>query len=219
MGGALLQLVAYGAQDVVLTANPQITFFKQIHRRHTNFATESIKCTFSGTTSFGSKATLKVPRQGDLLSKTYVQIAISSGAVPNGVDAKWAWVKNLGHAIIKSAELYIGGQRIDHHTGDWNQLWHELKDPVGQEYGYNKIIGNSLEHTVLASSHDSFVMYVPLQFFFCRHTGLSLPLLLRRDRLHHPMCKPEYRIARSSLILFIWILMNAAALRRNHTNT
>lgn len=102
---------------------------------------------------------------------------MSGGNVPNGMDAKWAWVKNLGHAIIKTAELYIGGQRIDLHNGDWNHVWHELTRPVGQERGYNKITGNLLEHTILAPSHDAFVMYIPLNFFFCRHTGLSIPLI------------------------------------------
>ncbi len=176
MGGALIQLVAYGAQDVILTSNPQITFFKQIYRRHTNFACESVKCTFSGAPSFGNKVTIKIPRNGDLLSKTYVRVSVSAGSVGEA-DAKWAWVKNLGHAIIKSAELCIGGQRIDLQTGDWNHVWYELSHAVGQERGYNKLIGNGLEQTTLASEHGAFVMYIPLNFFFCRHIGLSLPLV------------------------------------------
>lgn len=176
MGGALLQLVAYGAQDVILTSNPQITFFKQVYKRHTNFATESVKCTFNGGPTFGNKVTLKVPRNGDLLSKTYVRVAVSSGSV-GFADAKWAWVKNLGHAIIKTAELTIGGQRIDLQTGDWNHIWYELTHNNGQERAYNKLIGNLVEHTTLASSHDDIVMYIPLNFFFCRHIGLALPLV------------------------------------------
>lgn len=176
MGGALIQLVAYGAQDVILTGSPQITFFKQIYRRHTNFACESVKCTFSGAPSFGNKVTIKIPRNGDLLSKTYIRVAVSAGSV--GItDAKWAWVKNPGHAIIKSAELVIGGQRIDLQTGDWNHVWYELSHPVGQERGYNKLIGNGLDQTTLATEHGAYVMYIPLNFFYCRHMGLALPLV------------------------------------------
>ena len=66
MGGGLMQLVAYGAQDVYLTGNPQITFWKVVYRRHTNFAIESIEQTFNGTVDFGRKVSCTVSRNGDL---------------------------------------------------------------------------------------------------------------------------------------------------------
>merc|ERR1712167_419864 len=76
MGGGLMQLVAYGAQDVYLTGNPQITFFKVIHRRHTNFAMESIEQTFSGQADFGRRVTCTISRNGDLAYRTYLQVTL-----------------------------------------------------------------------------------------------------------------------------------------------
>ena len=69
MGGGLLQLVAYGAQDVYLTGNPQITFFKVVYRRHTNFALESIQQTFNGSVGYGQRVTATISRNGDLISR------------------------------------------------------------------------------------------------------------------------------------------------------
>ena len=67
MGGGLMQLVAYGAQDVYLTGNPQITFWKVTYRRHTNFAMESIEQTFNGQADFGRRVQCTVSRNGDLV--------------------------------------------------------------------------------------------------------------------------------------------------------
>jgi len=76
MGGGLLQLVAYGAQDVYLTGNPQITFFKVVYRRHTNFAMEAIQQTFSGTPDFGSTVSCQISRNGDLIHRSYLQVEL-----------------------------------------------------------------------------------------------------------------------------------------------
>ena len=71
MGGGLMQLVAYGAQDIYLTGNPQITFFKVVYRRHTNFSMEAIEQTFNGTPDFGKKVVSTVSRNGDLIHRVY----------------------------------------------------------------------------------------------------------------------------------------------------
>merc|ERR1711990_861905 len=76
MGGGLMQLVAYGAQDVYLTGNPQITFFKVTYRRHTNFAMESIEQTFNGQADFGRRVTCTISRNGDLAYRTYLQVTL-----------------------------------------------------------------------------------------------------------------------------------------------
>ena len=78
MGGGLMQLVAYGAQDVYLTGNPQITFFKVVYRRHTNFACEAIEQTFNGTPAFGGRATVPITRNGDLVSKMWLKTDVKS---------------------------------------------------------------------------------------------------------------------------------------------
>ena len=76
MGGGLMQLVAYGAQDIYLTGNPQITFFKVVYRRHTNFAMESIEQTFQGQADFGRRVSAVLSRNGDLAYRTYLQVTL-----------------------------------------------------------------------------------------------------------------------------------------------
>src|SRR4029079_3516588 len=123
MGGGLMQLVAYGAQDIYLTGNPQVTFFKVVYRRYTNFALESIEQTFSGTVDFGRRVTATVSRNGDLIWKTYLQVDLP---VITPVGATIAWTRNIGTSMIREVEVEIGGQRIDRHYGQWMHIWHEL---------------------------------------------------------------------------------------------
>ena len=163
MGGGLLQLVAYGAQDVYLTGNPQITFFKVVYRRHTNFALESIQQTFNGSPDFGQRVTATISRNGDLISRAYLVMSNSGSATFD--DA----VPYLGLRLIKSAEVEIGGQRIDKHYSDWMYIWNELSLPAGKKEGYYKMVGGS--------GYSVGKMYVPLEFWFCRNIGLALPLI------------------------------------------
>ncbi len=131
MGGGLMQLVAYGAQDIYLTGNPQITFFKVVYRRHTNFSVESIEQVFNGVASFGQKVSAVISRNGDLINHVYLQTqfpAISAGSVygaspPSGVQV--AWTNAVGHALIRYVDIEVGGQRIDRHYGLWLELWDE----------------------------------------------------------------------------------------------
>src|SRR5437868_694119 len=109
MSGGLMQLVAYGAQDIYLTGNPQITYFKVVYRRHTNFAIESIEQTFNGVGDFGRKVTTTIARNGDLIWKTYVQVKLPR-VETNGCSFRW--VDDIGHFLIKMVEVEIGGQRI-----------------------------------------------------------------------------------------------------------
>ena len=71
-----MQLVAYGAQDVYLTGNPQITFWKVTYRRYTNFSVESIEQTFNGQADFGRRVTCTISRNGDLAYRTYLQVTL-----------------------------------------------------------------------------------------------------------------------------------------------
>lgn len=176
MGGGLMQLVAYGAQDIYLTGNPQITFFKVVYRRHTNFSMESIEQTFNGSPDFGKKVTVTVSRNGDLITKVYLQTDIPD--VTAGASG-FAWVEELGHFLVKSVEVEIGGQRIDKHYGTWLSIWSSLTLPSGKTDGYNNMIGNTSDmynHST-SGTHSGKRLYVPLQFWFCRNAGLALPLI------------------------------------------
>ena len=166
MGGGLLQLVAYGAQDVYLTGNPQITFFKVVYRRHTNFSMESIEQTFNGTADFGRRVTCQISRNGDLIHRMYLQTGIPA----SGVGKRFC--DDLGFALIKNIELEIGGQRIDKQYGQWMYIWNELSLDSGKTTGFNTMIGESL-----GFGSTTTTLYIPLEFWFCRNPGLALPLI------------------------------------------
>jgi len=204
MGGGLMQLVAYGAQDVYLTGNPQITFWKVTYRRHTNFAMESIEQTFNGQADFGRRVTCTISRNGDLCYRIYLQITLPeiNQSMKNSTGAVYArWLDFPGEQIISQVETEIGGQRIDRQYGDWMHIWNQLTLSKEQERGYFKMVGNTTQLTYITD--PSFVdvdgpcggttgprqvcaprnalpettLYVPFQFWFCRNPGLALPLI------------------------------------------
>jgi hypothetical protein len=177
MGGGLMQLVAYGAQDVYLSGNPQITFFKVVYRRHTNFSVEPVQQTWNGAADFGRTVTCNINRNGDLITNMYVVVKLPNRpALTNGVE--WGFVNRLGHALISNVKIEIGGSKIDEHYGDWLNIWYELTHKVGQEHGYAKMIGDVPELTTLTNKAvDQYQLYIPLQFWFNRNNGLALPLI------------------------------------------
>jgi hypothetical protein len=144
MAGGLMQLVAHGAQDVYLTGNPQITFFKVVYRRYTSFAMESIQQTFAGTCNFGSKVTCTVSRNGDLIGGVCLEAVLPAVCGSSGDDKDnnyYRWVDNVGEALVESVEVEIGGQRIDRQTGEWMNIWNELSMDGDKRFGYNTMIG------------------------------------------------------------------------------
>ena len=112
-GGGLMQLVAYGAQDVYLTGNPQITFFKVVYRRHTNFAMESIENPFNGAPNFGKKVTCTIQRNGDLIHRVYLQATLPKVVLnsEDGSGAQFRWLNWVGHNLINNVYVEIGGQQ------------------------------------------------------------------------------------------------------------
>jgi len=166
MGGGLLQLVAYGAQDVYLTGNPQITFFKVVYRRHTNFAIEAIQQTFNGNPGYGNRVTCQISRNGDLIHRMYLTVDMSEETV--------AVCPYFGLRLIDYVELEIGGQKIDKQYSHWMYIWNELSLPYSKREGYKKMVGGDGD-VLSESSNDQ--LYIPLEFWFCRNVGLALPLI------------------------------------------
>ena len=185
MGGGLMQLVAYGAQDIYLTGNPQITFFKVVYRRHTNFSMECIKQTLNGTASFNSRVTSTISRNGDLVGRMYVEWGITHQANDD-------YCANLGSAIFKEVELEIGGQKIDKHYGHWLETYAQLTQPNdagiagqvaadgsklinGTKFQNMSCMGGVEGNDNTGTSLGTF--FTPFQFWFCRNPGLALPLI------------------------------------------
>ena len=181
MGGGLMQLVAYGAQDIYLTGNPQITFFKVVYRRHTNFSMEAIEQTWNGSSTSAGRCTATISRNGDLVNRMYLEL---TGTV---ADAQ----NNPGASCITDVELEIGGQKIDKHSGLWMEVWSELTEPnetgeVGAMTGAAAITGGTRFQKMSGfgglgndsgSDLTGFTFHVPLMFWFCRNPGLALPLI------------------------------------------
>ena len=170
-----MQLVAYGAQDVYLTGSPQITFFKLLYRRHTNFSIEAIEQTFSGVSKPGQRCQAVISRNGDLLHKMYLQVKLPA------LTASGVYVNKLGHALIRKAEVEIGGQIIDRTYGRWMDLWHGLTAKSEKDAGYAEMTGVKTgvgSDTVLRTSGVEKYIYIPINFWFSKGScGAALPLI------------------------------------------
>ena len=213
-----MQLVAYGAQDIYLTGQPQITFFKSVYRRHTNFAVESIQQTINGSVNPGSRVSVTISRNGDLLKNLWVQYNPSLLVPDGGADYV---ASDISHALFQTLELEIGGQLIDRHYGLWLTIWRDLCEinPTGQqgELGpggseplindvatvpstrYQRLTythqgGNGVSDTLAAPTEA----YVPMRFWFCRNPGLAIPLIA----LQYHEVKFNIQFALASTYLF-----------------
>jgi hypothetical protein len=191
MGGGLMQLVAYGAQDIYLTGNPQITFFKVVYRRHTNFAMEHVEQTLNGSVSASGRSTCTISRNGDLVEGVFVK--------HTGITGDGNATLNESATQLASVTCEIGGQQVDKHYGHWLQVWAELtENKTGRTFGTNYQKTTGLGAGVIcndaiatadgggvgatstffnAADMDGRVVYTPLQFWFCRNPGLALPLI------------------------------------------
>jgi hypothetical protein len=165
MGGGVLQLASIGAEDECLIAHPQITFFKVVFRRHTPFSMESIPQKIKGKVAFGRRVSCTIARNGDLVSNCYLEVEMDTPTVASATWTNW-----LGHNLINTVDIEIGGQRIDRHTGEWLHIWNELTCPKGKQAAYKKMIGET-------NAHGPVHLYIPLQFWFCRGVGAALPVV------------------------------------------
>jgi hypothetical protein len=189
MGGGLLQLVAYGAQDAYITGNPHITFWKVLYKRHTNFAMEAMRVNFTGAPVYGQRVVAVVNRNADLIWKTYVEITLpdttgpdASGSEANTDDIWWSSGarRRLGYLLLQQIEVEIGGQIIDRHYGEWLYLWETLTADYDTSIKLDSLVGGQYAGAVstsLTCGGRPPVIYVPLQFWFNRNPGLALPLI------------------------------------------
>ena len=176
MAGGLMQLVAYGAQDVYLTGQPKVTFFQAVYKRHTNFAMEAILQTVNGTPSNGGRVSVTIARNGDLVGDMFIRMQAPTGqslvqtSTNTGApDTCW-----LAERAIADIELTIGGQRIDKHYQTWWRLYAELFLSESEKINYGKM--TSASNPTIDTTNPSHV-YLPLLFFFNRNPGLYLPLI------------------------------------------
>jgi hypothetical protein len=175
----LLELVAHGVQDIYLIGNPQITFFKVVYKRHTNFSMESIQTSIDGSTNFGNKAIIKIPRKADLMHTMTLEVdlpllstVVGNSSGNTGAKGTITWVDNIGHALIEFMEFKINGNIIDRQYGEWMEIWTQLSTSESKKRGLDKM----LDRTGSLSTTGPKTVYIPLHFWFCRNIGLALPL-------------------------------------------
>ena len=178
-------LVSYGEENISLSENPQITFFKIIYRRYTNFSIETIQSNFIYETKFGKKYTLEISKIGDLLNKMWLVIELPE--IPtiydfsNTIDQKikFKWAKKIAYALIDYVEIEIGNQIISRQWGEWMNVLDEL-NWNNFNGSLDEYIGNTPDlytYQLLDNNFKSKTLYVPLFFWFCNNSGSSLPLL------------------------------------------
>jgi len=177
MGGGLLQLVAYGAQDAYLSGNPQITFWRGLFKRHTNFAMEPFRVNMTGQAVWGTKHSAILTRYADLVSSAYVEVEFTGDDFPLIYQDD----RLAGFNLLQYAELDIGGQVIDRQYGEFMYLWSTLAYPLDARQKMN-----AMAHILDIPSEQcgttgrptrKNVGFIPLFFFFSRNPGAALPLI------------------------------------------
>ena len=184
--GGLLQLVAQGKQDVFLTGNPQMTWFKMVYRRYTNFAVESQPMYFDGTPDFGKKITCNVPRRGDLLSQVFLEVTLPALNLLNAdgsIGPAVSYVNSVGHALIQEITIEVGEQEIDRQNGEWMEIWSNYTTTKDKQTAFYNMIGK-VDGYSPPTLYGPIKLYIPLHFWFCRNPGLALPLIALQ---YHPI--------------------------------
>ena len=180
VSGSLLQLASTGVQDIYLIGNPQMTYFKTVYKRHTNFSIESIQATFVGKANFGQKTTIEIPKKADLLSNLILEVDLPAISTTTGVSGSSSeatgtmkYVDNVGHALIDQADILIGEQLIDRQYGEWMDIWTLLTDNNSEKEALDEM----LDRTGDLNNTGGSTVYIPMRFWFCRNIGLALPLI------------------------------------------
>ena len=185
----LLDLVAHGIQDIYLIGNPQITFFKTIYKRHTNFSMEAFQISYDAKPTWGKRTTFNITRYADLIYTMFIEIDIPQIFAKYTADSTWptpndfnktasigtiSWINNTGHGAVLYYDLKIGGQLIDRQYSEWMEIWTQLSQSESKKRGLDQLLNRNytLEKTSAATT-----LYIPLQFWFCRNIGLALPLI------------------------------------------
>lgn len=206
MPGGLLQLSSYGAENHYLHGNPQITFFKSVFKRHTNFAMESIDVRFEGSSELSPDKTttlkVKIPRNGDLINKMFLRVTIPD--IYSTQEEEFYWTNALGLAMINYVDIFIGGSKIERLTGEYMDIYSQLNHSETVRHHFKQSIGDipelsdfGIEKSYFGVEHTSLIpgttdihqffntrpslfgrnLIIPLNFWFAKNNGNSLPLI------------------------------------------
>lgn len=188
MTGGLLQLNAYGSQNVLLNYKPQFSFFKSVYKPHTHFATESKRIEFSRIDAqFNTTTTLncKIPRYGDLMANMYLVVTLPDIVLPPNGN-RFRWVRHFGEMLIDNYSIVNSGTLLDHQYGEWVHIWRQLTTDISKLHIYNRMIGNTADMYEPDFVRDNIstppfiagrTIVVPLDFWFNKNPGVAMPLI------------------------------------------
>lgn len=183
MKGALMQLKFFGAEDINIISNNEITYFKTMYKRHTLFAIENRELLFTNKPLFGSTSIVKVLSDGDMISKMYLQVDLPYDSSLTSTR----WVNRVGFKLIKKIELYVGNMIIDKQYGLWMYIWSELTHSDNKKEILDRIVGsrelegvNNGEKVISKKT-----LTIPLMFFFCKDYNSSFPLFAIKNKDIH----------------------------------
>jgi hypothetical protein len=190
MPGGIMQLIFQGAQDIYLTGNPTMTFFKTVYKRHTQFGTEYISLPFDSIPTFTptqmTKTSCKIDRNADLLYDTYLTYDVPAIYTNNMIP--FGWVEELGTRIIQEVTIRIDGFQIDTQRGDFMKIYSDVFFSGVKKYQWLKCVGGEsfMLNTGQNLSNDitdqkiainARRLYIPFLFWYCLNSGLSIPLI------------------------------------------
>jgi hypothetical protein len=186
MSSGRIQLASVGIQDYFLTDNPDVTFFKQVYKKHTKFALETLDNTFDDQANFDTIVRCVVPRKGDLIRNIYFRVELPALVNENVPDpGSIGYTDSIGNAIIEYADLIIGGQLVERITGEYIEIYNQLYFTDSKQKSFEYLVGTTGSRTGLGiASETSEGVYgkyprnfvVPLPFYFNNHEPLCIPL-------------------------------------------
>ena len=182
MGAGLLMLVSVGKENIYLSIDPDITYFKIAYKRYSNFSIETVAQYFKSLPDFGRRVTVNISKNADLLGQIYLFVTLpdiltsNHSILPKDIK-KFAWTEKIGLTLIKYIDLEISGILIERNFGDWLNIWYELTIPLSKKKSYNNMIGNIKLLTDYSNGKKTINLSIPLNFWFCQDSGLSLPLV------------------------------------------
>jgi hypothetical protein len=205
MPGGILQLVAVGSQDQYITGAPEMSYFKAVYKRHTNFSMESVKQTFLTKPTLDSSTSTvvcKIGRVADLLGEVYLSFKLPD--IYSSDKYRFKWIKHVAQYMVYSYAVRIDTQLIDQGYGEWIDIWNELTLPPGKKVAYDRMTGNvqsmfspisNKPKAIIENNRIRYTYYpdstaapftpsikgrriiLPLPFWFTRNPALALPLV------------------------------------------
>jgi hypothetical protein len=175
-----LSLTSIGSNNFYISGSPEITYFKTVYKKHSNFMIQNVKQEFQTVSNFNENCTISIGRDADLLHKLTLFIELPSIMIVDEISRnfhqKFCWVNKIGLALIDFVEIEIGGIVIERLYGDWLNIWHQV-NMKNDKKQYDKMIGNNIQINEFTSTKDSYKLYIPLSFWFCENYTQALPLI------------------------------------------